>query len=520
LKQTDQQHNISQFSNLTFRAVSLFLADSEDTYSTVQLLEVGRGILANLQLEIRSDVSNLLTSHPILAQQFQDLRDQIDSPFVMNSLLTSEPPNTLISVNQRRKLVKQFDDLLTSIRSLDGFENFLRGPSKSELYRLAEQGPIVVFNISDIRSDAFLITTKEIRSVHLPFLRSDSVKDLARMNLRNLRLRKLNSTDAEAQEGTVETQPDRDDDMNRKARPPFPRSPEDATQITLKWLWDAAVNPVLTELGFLKPPEGVNWPHIWWVPSGLLTRLPLHAAGDYGKGTTFNTLDRVVSSYVPTLKSLLYAREKAITWSNNEDQAALLVAMPTTPHQNALPGARKEVKEIEALIANDISKTVMLQPTKREVLKCLPKCQIAHFACHGESDPNDPSQSRLLLEDWKKDPLSVADITALNLDNVRFAYLSACSAAENQVEDLIDEGIHLTGAFQLAGFPSVVGTLWHVSDEHSVTVAMEVYREMCKTSKKFNSGKAALALHLAVRNLKSERWENPLLWAPYIHMGV
>jgi CHAT domain-containing protein len=126
----------------------------------------------------------------------------------------------------------------------------------------------------------------------------------------------------------------------------------------------------------------------------------------------------------------------------------------------------------------------------------------------------------LLLEDWKKDPLSVADITALNLENVRFAYLSACSAAENQVEDLIDEGIHLTGAFQLAGFPSVVGTLWHVSDEHSVTVAMEVYREMCKTSKKFNSGKAALALHLAVRNLKSERWENPLLWAPYIHMGV
>ena len=534
LKRSDQQFNISQFANITSRAVSLHLADADDLYKSLQLLELGRGILPNLQLEVRSDISVLSASHPDLAQQFRELRNQIDPPsrsfdssVIEDSSATSNSTSILDSsksIAERRALIKRFDDLLRYIRSLPGFDNFLQGPSESELHSLAEGGAIVVFNVSDIRSDAFLITPDEIRSVHLPLLRSDLVKDFTTTNIRNLKLRKLNTTDAEPQVSAIKTHLDGGHNINmeRKARPPNHLSSKDATQNILKWLWDAAVNPVLTELGFLKTPDDDNWPHVWWVTSGLLARLPLHAAGDHTKGSKFNAIDRVVSSYIPTLKSLVYAREKAKNRSNDESRKVLLVAMSTTPYQNALPGAGKEVREIETLIANDISKTVLLQPTKSKVLDYLPECQIAHFACHGESNPNDPSQSRLLLEDWKEDPLSVADITALNLENARFAYLSACSAADNQVEALIDEGIHLTGACQLAGFPSVVGTLWHISDEYSVKVATEVYRKMCGTSDRIDPEKAAVALHLAVRNLRSElqSCENPLLWAPYIHMGI
>ena len=88
------------------------------------------------------------------------------------------------SISERRALFKQFDDLLQYIRSLQGFENFLQGPSESELHSLAEDGPIVVFNVSDIRSDAFLITTDEIRSVHLPLLTSDSAEGFRQTFLR------------------------------------------------------------------------------------------------------------------------------------------------------------------------------------------------------------------------------------------------------------------------------------------------------------------------------------------------
>ena len=80
LKRSDQQFNISQFANITSRAVSLSLANTDESYKSLQLLELGRGILANLQLEVRSDISVLAASHPDLAQQFQELRDQIDPP--------------------------------------------------------------------------------------------------------------------------------------------------------------------------------------------------------------------------------------------------------------------------------------------------------------------------------------------------------------------------------------------------------------------------------------------------------
>ena len=73
LSRSDAQFNISQFSHVTSRAVSLSLADGDDLYKTLQLLELGRGILANLQLEVRSDITYLATAHPDLAHKFLEL---------------------------------------------------------------------------------------------------------------------------------------------------------------------------------------------------------------------------------------------------------------------------------------------------------------------------------------------------------------------------------------------------------------------------------------------------------------
>lgn len=140
------------------------------------MLELGRGIIANLQLETRSDISILTASHPNIALQFQELRDRIDSPensTIVNLSYTSDLSSVTDlskAIDERRALVKQFDDLMQSIRPLKGFENFLRGPSELELRQAAKSNPIVVFNVSDIRSDAIIITADAIRSVHLPVL--------------------------------------------------------------------------------------------------------------------------------------------------------------------------------------------------------------------------------------------------------------------------------------------------------------------------------------------------------------
>ena len=147
---------------------------------------------------------------------------------------------------------------------------------------------------------------------------------------------------------------------------------------------------------------------------------------------------------------------------------AVLISMQTTPKQNNLPGAKTEVTKLDEVFRKaKIDAKVLHQPSKQEVLKVLPGCTIFHFAGHGESDAMDPSKSKLLLTDWQSDPLTVGDLTATQLHHEPplLAYLSACSTAKNEVDQLLDEGIHLAGACQLAGFQHVVGSLWEVSDQ-------------------------------------------------------
>ena len=392
LKRSDQQYNISRFSNITSRAVSISLADADYPYNSLQLLELGRGILANLQLEVHSDISVLAISHPDLTEQFQEFRDRIDSPVIMNypdSFTSSVTLDSSVFITERHTLVKKFDDLLRSIRSLDGFENFLRGPAESELHCLADRGPIVVFNVSEIRSDAFLITTDAIRSLHLPLLTSDSLENSAKRFF-----------------DVINNQ-----DINRY------RHAKLELNAVLEWLRDAAVKPVLKELGFTQmPSHGETWPKVWWVASGLLSILPIHAAGYHDSTPSETALDRVISSYASTVKSLSYARERLARANQvKQKEKAILVAMSTTPEQKNLPSVETEIEDLRKLFFNaSIDTTVMQSPTRSQVLSKLSKHAIVHFACHG--DPaDDPSQSNLLLEDWKTASLAVSDLMSLNI---------------------------------------------------------------------------------------------------------
>ena len=118
----------------------------------MELLELDRGILANLQLEVRSDILILAASHPDLAQKFQDLRDRLDTPLQIfepsaaDCSITSDSTSLLDSsksIAEHHALTKRFDDLLHHIRSLPEFQNFLQGPTESELRSWAGEGPIV-----------------------------------------------------------------------------------------------------------------------------------------------------------------------------------------------------------------------------------------------------------------------------------------------------------------------------------------------------------------------------------------
>ena len=78
-------------------------------------------------------------------------------------------------------------------------------------------------------------------------------------------------------------------------------------------MWDVAVGRVLDFLRFTVAPVGdASWLRVWWVGNGLLNFLPLHAAG-YHDSFDRTAIDRVISSYTPSIKVAMYARETQVS---------------------------------------------------------------------------------------------------------------------------------------------------------------------------------------------------------------
>jgi tetratricopeptide (TPR) repeat protein len=518
LYRSDQQYSLGRLAGLAGDAAAFALADTaapatERATRALRLLEAGRAVLLSQALDTRSDLTDLRQKEPELAARFVELRDRLDQPSDVTSADTTmayDITAMLDVVPYRRQLTEEFAATLARIRALGGFASFGLPPTTDELLAQAVHGPVVVFNVSPYRSDALLLTKGGITSLPLPALTPNEVYDQIDAFYQALHT----ATDPEA------SSPDR-------------KIAQARLREVLEWLWDRATEPVLETLGYRsQPAEGESWPRVWWAPGGWLSLLPIHAAGyhtdppsEQGRRTI---MDRVISSYTPTIRALRYARQHSS--AAVPASRALIVAMPTTP---GVAGRLHHVPAETALLRSRLPRPVLLAepdalegeaeaqdtPTKANVLTRLPECSIAHFACHGASNPADPSKSMLLLRDHDSDPFTVASLAPVSLEHARLVYLSACSTAITADTRLLDEGIHLTSAFQLAGFPHVIGTLWEIDDALAVSVADNFYTALRGTDGALDTIQAAHALHHAVRALRDKIPATPSLWAAYVHAG-
>jgi hypothetical protein len=335
--------------------------------------------------------------------------------------------------SRRYEARKEFDQLVAKIQKLPGFEDFLLPPSETEIKAAARCGPIVVINVSKYRCDALLVEPHQVQAMALTQLSIEEVEDKA----------------WGADLGSHEV---------------------------LEWLWDKVTQQILDALGFTQPPSSDDsWPHVWWIPTGPLSKFPLHAAGHHSVRSAETVLDRVMSSYASSIKAIIHGRRRRLQPATSAQ--ALLIAMEHTPGNEVLPFATKEV----AMVRN-LCRSMSLQPAepgrrKQDIKSNLQDCRIFHFAGHGGTDEYDASNSRLILEDGT---LRVAELLEMNLleRSPFLAYLSACGTGRIKDERSTDESIHLMSAFQLAGFRHVVGTLWEVRDELCVDMARITYEGM------------------------------------------
>ncbi len=491
LTRGDREHLLGQIMGLGADAASAALEAGRPGLA-VELLEQARGVLLSEMIGARGDVSALVERAPTLAAEFQQLRAAFAS--------TEDPDPD--SSQRRQRLAKEWSDLLARIRALPGFASFLLPPTIADLQVHAHAGPVIVVNVSQHRCDALIITPdpqRPVQVIRLPLLTFEVLVDQV-----NRFVWALNAAGGR--------------DLGER------RVAEGSLLEVLAWLWDAVVGPVLVALDITAPPApGQAWPNVWWCPVGLMAYLPLHAAG-YHRGTDIasaapSALDRVVSSYIPTVQALAHARRRptAPTEAKARTEAdTLIVAVPEVRGAPTLPYTLAEASLLQRLIPG--TKTLIGPDARHDVvLDALPNHRILHFACHAMTDWDDPAASRLLLHDK---PLTVAELFKNELNHAELVVLSACSTAQTSGR-MADEAVHFTGALLLAGCQHVIGTLWPVLDNVAATAAEHIYTQLISNSSHATRTElASLALHDATRQLRDRFRETPSIWSNFVHVGT
>ncbi|NKE62630.1 CHAT domain-containing protein [Lentzea sp. PSKA42] len=333
---------------------------------------------------------------------------------------------------------------------------------------------VVVVNVSRYRCDALLVSPAGARAVPLEGLTFPDVTARAHVFL--------------GAQARLETR-----------RLPLAEKVRLLEQVreTLDWLWGSVAKPVLDALDPLPS-------RIWWSPTGLLSVLPLHAAGSFDTGES--VLDRVISSYAGSVRMFGRAGDERLP-----DRPVLVVAVPEAAGLPTLHGVDEEIRAIEEIVTPTVLRGQ--SATLAAVTDALAGHDIAHFACHATQNLADPAESGIVLHDGK---LGLGNIAAVP-GGAHLAFLSACRTGVGAV-DVPDEALHVAAGFQTAGFRHVVGTLWSVEDQSAAEFTSAVYSRL-RDGSGLDPGRTAVAVHEATLLAREEDRYDPMRWAQWFHLG-
>jgi CHAT domain-containing protein len=436
--------------------------------------------LSNIQ-GYRHSVEELHISKPNLAIQFKEVSSQLEQLAIFSEQkrsVMSEGLGPVASEKQRQRfhrLSKQRDNLIQKIRQVHGFEDFLQAMPFSTLQKVAVEGPVIIVNTSNYRSDAIIL-----QNFGPPIL---------------VPLPKATPAEIETLVSNLSAAV--------KCNPPS----QAVVYQVLRTLWDIVVFPIQKKLGALRIPRNSR---IWWCPTSYLCALPLHAAGPYVKGQR-NLPDLFISSYTSTLSSLIRGRLGGM-YRRSLPQL-LIMGQP----DDTIPRVKEEIEKIHGLWP---TAKVLIggEANDQTVLSYLKQCPWAHFACHGHARKEPFTSSFQLHNDTE---LTLLKLMQARLPEAEFAFLSACHSAAGDVEGFEgtpDEVITLASAMQFCGFRGVVGTLWAMADLDGPDITLDFYKYMIEKGggkcKKAAEGLSYATREMRKRNVSVDRWIN------FMHIGV
>ncbi|KAG8760118.1 hypothetical protein FRC14_004006 [Serendipita sp. 396] len=489
---TDRHQQLAQIGGIV-RDVAAIAISLDQRDKALEWLEQGRFIVWTQILQLRTPVDQLRDVEPDLADHLLRLSRLLDQGIHDSNPQSESKRSPEQEARQYRTLATERDELVEKVRSLPNFNDFLRPSKLQRLAEAAKSGPVVVVNVSEMRCDALALASGVDEVVHIPLPKLMS----RRVTQLQVELKSILKSSGVRQRAV------RDEDVEVGG--------DEGCKRILGELWDHLVNPVLHSLKFKPGPDTL--PRMWWCVTGPLAFLPIHAAGVYDTGDSSGKIqDYTVVSYAPTISALLERSDTPVHRPSRH-----LSAIEPSSGASYIPNTEKELEYIRLRLQNrDHVVLHKVDATKERVMKEMQDCNWLHLACHGTQNAINPTKSALLLHGGK---LTLEEIIRLNLPHAEFAFLSACQTMMGD-ENLSDEAVHIAGAMSLAGYRSVVATMWSIEDALAPKVADEFYARLLKDGERPDNRKAAEALYFSVKKLREEKDVRMLSWLPFVHLGI
>ncbi|KAF6741556.1 CHAT domain-containing protein [Ephemerocybe angulata] len=554
--QSRRQSNIQHISGV---ALSAFAAACEggQVEKGLEWLERGRCLVWSQLNNLRTPLDDLRAVDEALADRVLEISKALDASGAQSELtnidlenIMSDAPISTKPDREHTDLTVEWNRLVASVRTKPGFEHFLQAtPVSTLLQNIPTHGTVVIINMHATRCDALALQSRRdpklipLAGFSMAKAKSMSVQVREQLGMRGVKVRGYEderpSGEGDGRDGPSEEDGSWEDesghgpgdgngsdveveDSGFRATRVARRKKAGITQM-LRELWTLVVRPIFNALGLTD--KSAPRERIWWLPTGPLVFLPLHAAGDYQTGTGVAS-DFAVSSYIPNI-SILTSRTTASHTSYHNNVGIFMVSQPKTPGQSPLPGTTQEVKAIQPVFDMHQLRNAWIEgeeATTKVAMENMAQYSCIHMACHAVQDDEEPLSSGFFLQDGR---LKLSTIIKNNLKTADLAFLSACQTSKGD-EKLSEEAVHLAAGMLAAGYRGVVGTMWSIRDQYAPIIAQNFYKELFNLTE-MNGGAgvngvyAAAALDFAVQQLRAELGDSEdalLTWVPYVHFGL
>jgi CHAT domain-containing protein len=272
------------------------------------------------------------------------------------------------------------------------------------------------------------------------------------------------------------------------------------------------------------------------IPDGELSYIPFEALltfPDYSNSVDYRNLPYLLRDY-----SINYAYSATLHFEQSRrsieptkellaiapDYSNLYAQEPVSPdyleayrdNLMPIPGVIDEVTMISRLIPGDV--LMDKEATESKFKETAGDYNILHLAMHTVVNNEDPMYSKLAFQQ-KADEEDDGFLNTYEIYNMRFnarmAVLSSCNTGYGKL--MKGEGVmSLARGFMYAGCPSIVMTLWEVSDKSGARLMQNFYKYLKKGNSKSEALRQAKLDFLDnADNLKA----NPYFWSTYVIIG-